>query len=88
MKELFRKMRELEKEIDGIEGKAESAIDREEFEEAKKYEEEADSRYEFLYELFDEATDKIVRMTRGKIDKVTAAKMVRCRREEVEKLFA
>lgn len=90
MKEMLKKMQELESQMDMVQQEADYWLEDEHFDEAKSngLEEEADTIYEVLYQLFDKAAEKIVSITSGQIDKVTAMKMIRCRRSEIERLFA
>lgn len=90
MRNLLEKIRELESEMDKAQDQAEYWTEEEHFdiEKSDQFEQEADAIYESLYKLFNKAADKIVSITSGQIDKTTAMKMIRCRRSEVERIFA
>lgn len=90
MKDLLRRMQLMEKEIELAQEATEFFLEEEHFDEekAKKFENEADEIYEKLYMVFDLAAEKIVGITSGRIDKIMAMTMIRCRRSEVERLFA
>lgn len=51
------------------------------------YAQETDSAYDDLCKIYDQAADKIVSLTSGQVDKITAMAMIRCRRSEVEKIW-
>ena len=90
MKDLLNKMQAMENEMEEAQNQSEYWLEDEHFNEEKsdKFEKEADAIYEELYILFDQAADKIVNITSGQIDKVTAMTMIRCRRSEVERIFS
>lgn len=90
MKDLLNKMKAMENEMEEAQNQSEYWLEDEHFNEEKsdKFEKEADAIYEELYILFDQAADKIVNITSGQIDKVTAMTMIRCRRSEVERIFS
>lgn len=90
MNEMLKQMQVMEKEMEEVQEKAEYWLQDEHFDEEKagRFEKEADGIYENLYSLFDKAAEKIVRTTSSQIDKVTAMTMIRCRRSEVERIFA
>lgn len=90
MKDLLKKMKAMENEMEEAQNQSEYWLEDEHFNEEKsdKFEKEADAIYEELYILFDQAADKIVNITSGQIDKVTAMTMIRCRRSEVERIFS
>lgn len=90
MKELLHKIRVMENEMKEAETKSDYWLEEEHFDKAKagEYESKADEIYERLYKVFDQAADKIVNITAGQIDKAMAMKMIRCRRDDVERIFA
>ena len=90
MKDLLNKMKAMENEMEEAQNQSEYWLEDEHFNEEKsdKFEKEADAIYEELYILFDQAADRIVNITSGQIDKVTAMTMIRCRRSEVERIFS
>ena len=90
MKNLLRKMRILEQEMEKAERQSEYWMQEEHFdmEQADKFEAEADSIYESLHQLFEQAAEKIVSITSGRIDEITARAMIRERRADIERLFA
>ncbi len=90
MRDLLRKMRILEQEMEKAEQQSEYWLQEEHFdiEKSDKFEAEADSIYESLYQLFDKAEEVIVGATFGRIDKITARAMLLERRSDIERLFA
>ncbi len=89
MKELLRKIRVLEQEMEKAEQQSEYWLQEEHFdmEKSGSFEAEADSIYKSLHQLFDQAAEVIVRITSGRVDKVTARMMIRERRSDVERIF-
>ena len=90
MKELLRKIKVLEKEMDKAQDQSEYWLEDEHFdlEKSERFEKEADAIYERLYKLPNQTADRIVSITSGQVDKVTAMTMIRCRRSEIERIFA
>ena len=90
MKELLRKIKVLEKEMDKAQDQSEYWLEDEHFdlEKSERFEKEADAIYESLYKLLNQTADRIVSITSGQVDKVTAMTMIRCRRSEIERIFA
>lgn len=90
MKKLLEQMRVKEAELDVYQEATEFWLEGEtpNHEKSEHYEKLADDTYEELYKLFDLAAEKIVSITAGQIDKITAMRMVRCKRAEVERIFA
>lgn len=90
MKELLNKMQIMETEMAAAERMSDYWMKEDHFDEekAEEYEAEADTIYEHLYRLFEQAADRIVSITTGQIDKVTAMTMIRCKRSEVERIFS
>ena len=90
MKELLRKIKVLEKEMDKAQDQSEYWLENEHFdlEKSERFEKEADAIYERLYKLLNQTADRIVSITSGQVDKVTAMTMIRCRRSEIERIFA
>lgn len=76
--------------MDKIQAKSEQWMEEEhmDMEKSGQFEQEADEIYESLHKLFDQAAERIVSTTSGQIDKITAMKMIRCRRKDVERIFA
>ncbi len=89
MKELLRKIRVLEREMEEAEQQSEYWLQEEHFdmEKSDSFEAEADSLYEGLYQLLDQAAEVIVSMTFGRVDKITARTMIREKRSDIERLF-
>ena len=90
MKELLKKMRDLEQEMEKAEQQSEYWLQEGHFdiEQSNRFEAEADSIYENLYQLLDQAAEVIVSTTFGRVDKSTARAMIRERRSDIERLFA
>lgn len=90
MKELLRKIRALEQEMEKAEQQSEYWLQEEHFdmEKSDSFEAEADSIYKSLYQLLNQAAEKIVSATFGRVDMVTARAMIRERRSDIERLFA
>lgn len=90
MKELLNKMRILENEMKVAEQQSDYWMEETHFdiEKADQYEAEADRIYKSLYQLHNQAADKIVRITSGRIDKRVAMEMIRSKRVEIERIFA
>lgn len=90
MKELLKKMRVLEQEMEKAEQQSEYWLQEEHYdiEQSNRFEVEADSIYENLYQLLDQAAEVIVSTTFGRVDKSTARAMIRERRSDIERLFA
>lgn len=90
MKNLLERIRILEEITDHLHDQSEYWMNEEHFdmEKSDRFEKEADEIYESLYRLFDEAAEKIVRLTSGQINKVMAMTMLRNRRAEIERIFA
>lgn len=89
MKDMLKQMQAMEVQMNEAQDQAEYWMEEEHFDMKKsdRFEQEADVIYESLHKLFNQAADKIVSITSGQIDKVTAMKMIRCRRSEVERIF-
>ncbi len=90
MKELRRKIRVLEQEMEKAEQQSEYWLQEEHFdmEKSDSFEAEADLIYESVYQLLNQAAEKIVSTTFGRVDMVTARAMIRERRSDIERLFA
>lgn len=90
LKDMLKKMQAMEVQMNEAQDQAEYWMEEAHFdiEKSDRFEQEADVIYESLHKLFNQAADKIVGITSGQIDKVTAMKMIRCRRSEVERIFA
>lgn len=90
MRDLLKKMRVMELEMERAEQRSEYWMKEEhlDIEKSNQYEAEADIIYESLYQLHSQAADKIVSITSGQIDKRVAMEMIRSKRAEVERIFA
>ncbi len=90
MREMLKKIRFLENEMQMAESMSDYWTEEAHFDEGKSehYEAEADKIYEQLYKVFEQAADRIVCLTSGQIDKAMARAMLQCKRSEVEKIFA
>lgn len=90
MRTLLKKMQIMEREMEKAERQSEYWTEENHFdiEKADQYEEEADRIYENLYQLHNQAADKIVSITSGRIDKRMAMEMLRSKRAEIERIFA
>lgn len=89
MKEVLKKLRALEAEMEEAENQSEYWMEEEhlDMEKSDSYEVEADRLYEEVYKLSNQAADFIVSLTSGQIDKVMAMTMMRQRREDVERIL-
>lgn len=90
MRDLLNKMQVMENEMELAHQQSDYWMEEEHFDEEKsmRFEQEADVIYEELYRIFDKAAEKIVSITSGQINKAMAMTMIRCRRSEVERIFA
>lgn len=90
MRNLLNKMQVMENEMELAHQRSDYWMEKEHFDEEKsmRFEQEADAIYEELYGVFDKAAEKIVSITSGQINKAMAMTMIRCRRSEVERIFA
>ena len=84
MKEVLKKLRNLEAEMEEAEKQSEYWMQEEQ---SDSYEAEADRLYEEVYKLSNQVADFIVSLTSGQIDKVMAMTMMRQRREDVERIL-
>ena len=89
MKEVLKKLRALEAEMEEAENQSEYWMEEEhlDMEKSDSYEVEADRLYEEVYKLSNQVADFIVSPTSGQIDKVMAMTMMRQRREDVERIL-
>lgn len=89
MKEVLKKLRNLEAETEEAEKQSEYWMQEEhlDMEKSDSYEAEADRLYEEAYKLSNQVADFIVSLTSGQIDKVTAMLMMRQRRSDVERIL-
>lgn len=89
MKEVLKKLRALEAEMEEAENQSEYWMEEEhlDMEKSDSYEVEADRLYEEVYKLSNQVADFIVSLTSGQIDKAMAMTMMRQRREDVERIF-
>ena len=90
VKEMLKRLRGIEEEMDEKENMSEYWMDEEhqDFEKAARYEAEADVLYREVYELSDRIANTIVSITGNRIDKVTARKMLVNKRDDVEKILS
>lgn len=96
MKEVLKKLRILEAEMEEAENQSEYWMEEEHLDmdksdsyeaEADSYEAEADRLYQEMYKMHNQVADFIVSLTSGQIDKVTAMLMMRQRRSDVERIL-
>jgi hypothetical protein len=89
MKEVLKKLRTLEAEMEEAENQSEYWMEEEhlDMEKSDSYEVEADRLYEEVYKLSNQVADFIVSLTSSQIDKVMAMTMMRQRREDVERIL-
>lgn len=89
MKEVLKKLRILEAEMEEAENKSEYWMEEEhlDMEKSDSYEAEADRLYQEVYKMHNQVADFIVSLTSGQIDKVTAMLMMRQRRTDVERIL-
>ena len=89
MKEILEKLRDKEAAMEIYEEAVDYWLNSPEpnQEKADYYEGLADDTYEEVYNLLQQAADRIVSITAGQIDKITAMKMMRLKRNEIEKMF-
>lgn len=89
MKEVLKKLRDLEAEMEEAENQSEYWMEEEhlDMEKSNSYEAEADRLYQEVYKMHNQVADFIVSLTSGQIDKVTAMLMMRQRRSDVLMMF-
>ena len=87
MKEVLKKLRALEAEMEEAENQSEYWMEEEHLEKSNSYEAEADRLYQEVYKMHNQVADFIVSLTSGQIDKVTAMLMMRQRRSDVERIL-
>lgn len=89
MKEILEKLRKKEAELEVYQEAIEywTEIPEPDQERIEHYERLADDIYEEVYNLFQQASDRIVSITAGNIDKITAMRMMRTKRSDVERIF-
>lgn len=89
MKAILEELRKKEAEMEVYEEAVDywANLPEPDLEKADYYENLADDTYEEVYNLFQQAADRIVSITAGKIDKITAMRMMRVKRNEVERIF-
>ena len=88
MKDVLKKLRILEDEMEEAENQSEYWMEEEhlDMDKADSYEAEADRLYQEVYKIHNQVADFIVNLTSGQVDKVTAMMMMRQRRSEVERI--
>ena len=89
MKEVLKKLRALEAEMEEAENQSEYWMEEEhlDMEKSDNYEAEADRLYQEAYKMHNQVADFIVHPTSGQIDQVTAMLMMRQRRSDVERIL-
>lgn len=89
MKDILKKLRILEDEMEEAENQSEYWMEDEhlDMDKADSYEAEADRLYQEVYKIHNQVADFIVNLTSGQVDKVTAMMMMRQRRSEVERIL-
>ena len=89
MKEVLKKLRILEAEMEETENQSEYWMEEEhlDMEKSNSYEAEADRLYQKVYKMHNQVADFIVSLTSGQIDKVTAMLMMLQRRSDVERIL-
>ena len=89
MKDVLKKLRILEEEMEEAENQSEYWMEEEhlDMDKADSYEAEADRLYQEVYKIHNQVADFIVNLTSGQVDKVTAMMMMRQRRSEVERIL-
>lgn len=89
MKDVLKKLRILEDEMEEAENQSEYWMEEEhlDMDKADSYEAEADRLYQEVYKTHNQVADFIVNLTSGQVDKVTAMMMIRQKRSEVERIL-
>ena len=89
MKDVLKKLRNLEAEMEEAENQSEYWMQEEhlDMEKSDSYEAEADRLYQEVYKMHNQVADFIVSLTSSQIDKVTAMLMIRQRRSDVERIL-
>ena len=89
MKDVLKKLRILEDEMEEAENQSEYWMEEEhlDMDKADSYEAEADRLYQEVYKIHNQVADFIVNLTSGQVDTVTAMMMMRQRRSEVERIL-
>ena len=89
MKEVLKKLRTLEAEMEEAENQSQYWMEEEhlDMEKSNSYEAEADRLYQEVYKMHNQVADFIVSLTSGQIDKVMAMTMMRQRREDVDRIL-
>ena len=89
MKDILKKLRILEDEMEEAENQSEYWMEDEhlDMDKADSYEAEADRLYQEVHKIHNQVADFIVNLTSGQVDKVTAMMMMRQRRSEVERIL-
>lgn len=89
MKEILKRLREKEAGMEMYEEAVDYWLNSPEPNQEKVdyYEGLVDDTYEEVYSLFQQAADRLVSITSGQIDKITAMRLMRAKRDVVERLF-
>ena len=89
MKDVLKKLRILEDEMEEAENQSEYWMEEEhlDMDKADSYEAEADRLYQEVYKIHNQVADFIVNLTSCQVDKVTAMMMIRQKRSEVERIL-
>ena len=90
VKEMLKRLKGIEKEMDEKENMSEYWLEEEhqDFEKAARYEAEADVLYREVYELSDRIANTIVSITGNQIDKITARMMLTNKKADVEMILS
>lgn len=89
MKEVLKKLRALEAEMEEAENQSEYWMEEEhlDMEKSDNYEAEVDRLYQEVYKMHNQVAVSSVNLTSGQIDKVTAMLIERQRRSDVERIL-
>lgn len=89
MKEILKRLRDKEAAMEMYEEVVDYWLNSPEPNQEKVdyYEGLVDDTYEEVYSLFQQAADRLVSITSGQIDKITAMRLMRAKRDVVERLF-
>ena len=89
MKEILKRLRDKEAAMEMYEEAVDYWLNSPEPNQEKVdyYEGLVDDTYEEVYSLFQQAADRLVSITSGQIDKITAMRLMRAKRDVAERLF-
>ena len=90
MKDMLKKIRVLEAEMEKVENWSEYWLQDEylDIDKSDRYQAEADRLYQEVYKMHNQTADYIVNITSGQIDKITAMRIIRHKREDLERILA